>query len=613
MAHVVIVEGMDRGKVFQLDAERVTIGRDPECGIALGDQAVSRRHCELRREEGGWVIADLGSSNRTFVNDAPVDSAALKDGDRIGVGDCELMLAMDDAREEDLKTTIVKTFRLGGADVPHEAEAPLRRKLSFLASFARTAEAAATSTAMLECCVHELAVVLGAQWGVALLWRDEAWRIAARAGARVKCAFSRTLLGMLRAQGESIVCANVGADPALGGRASIVESKAQAVLAAPLASRGVFLGALYFARREGEFAPEDVFLASIACNQAAVLLARQLAQEALEEDRQRLLAQIRERQAIVGRSGLMRAVLEFIARAAPTDATVLIKGETGTGKELAASAIHYSSARAGKPFVQINCAAIPEQLLESELFGHEKGAFTGATALKKGKFEAADGGTVLLDEVGELSPGCQAKVLRLIEERRFERVGGVESIKVDVRIVAATNRDLRHAIEAGKFREDLYWRLDVLHVELPPLRDRPEDIRELAEFFLGKLAAARGAAASLTPAALEALEAYHWPGNVRQLRNVIENAVIMAADPEIDAKDLRLIDIGKGGRAGDEEPWKPRSLADVQKDHVVRVLKWARGNKKLAAETLGIERCTLYARLREYGLHKESGGAKADE
>ena len=611
MAHVVIIEGVERGKSFRLDAERVAIGRDPECDIVLADQAVSRRHCELRREEGGWVVADLGSSNHTFVNDAPVDSARLKDGDRIGVGDCELMLAMDEAREEDLKTTIVKTFRLDGPDMPREAEAPLRRKLSFLASFARTAEAAETSAALLECCARELSVALGAQWGVALLWRDEAWKIAARAGARVKCAFSRTLLEMLRAQGESILCADVGADPALGGRASIVESKAQAVLAAPLASRGALLGALYFARREGQFAPEDVFLASIACNQAAVLLARQLAQEALEEDRRRLLDQIRERQAIVGSSAPMRAVLEFIARAAPADATVLVKGETGTGKDLVASAIHYSSARAGKPFVQINCAAIPEQLLESELFGHERGAFTGATALKKGKFEAADGGTVLLDEVGELSPACQAKVLRLIEERRFERVGGVEPIKVDVRIVAATNRDLRQAIESGKFREDLYWRLDVLHVELPPLRERPEDVRCLAEFCLGTLAAARGAAAALTPAALEALEAYHWPGNVRQLKNVIENAVIMAAAPLIDVKDLRLIDIGKGGRARDEEPWKPRSMAEVEKDHVVRVLKWARGNKKLAAETLGIERCTLYARLREYGLHKEAGGSKA--
>jgi transcriptional regulator with PAS, ATPase and Fis domain len=385
----------------------------------------------------------------------------------------------------------------------------------------------------------------------------------------------------------------------------MIESRAQAVLAAPLKSRGELFGALYFARREGEFAPEDVCIASVACNQAAVLLKILLAQETLAHDRAMLLAQIRERQQIVGQSDAMRAVLEFTARAAPTDATVLIRGETGTGKELVASAVHYASARAGKSFVQINCAAIPEQLLESELFGHEKGAFTGATALKKGKFEAADGGTVLLDEVGDLSPACQAKVLRLIEERRFERVGGVESIKVDVRLVAATNRDLKHAIEAGKFREDLYWRLDVLHIELPPLRDRPEDIPTLTEFFLGKLAAARGAGMALTQAALEALQAYHWPGNVRQLRNVIENAVIMAAGPAIDVRDLRLIDIGKGGRAKDEEPWKPRALAELEKDHVLRVLKWSRGNKKLAAETLGIERCTLYARLREYGLHSE--------
>jgi two-component system, NtrC family, response regulator HydG len=607
MAHFVVVEGFDRGRTFPLLSDRVTIGRDQDCDVALGDQAVSRRHCELRREESRWVLVDLGSSNRTFVNDAPIDTAALKDGDRIGVGDTELklVLAPDEAREEDLNTTIVRAFRMG-TGAADGAETRLRARLAFLAEFARTAESAATSAAMLEAAARELLTVLGAQWGVALLRRADAWRVAARVGARVKCAFSKTLLEELRAQGESILCANVAADPTLGARESIIESRAQAVLAAPLKSRGELLGALYFARREGEFAPEDVSIASIACNQTAVLLTSVLAREALEHDRATLLAQIQEGRQIVGESRAMRAVLEFITRAAPTDATVLIRGETGTGKELVASAIHYASVRAGKPFVQINCAAIPEQLLESELFGHEKGSFTGATALKKGKFEMADGGTVLLDEVGELSPACQAKVLRLIEERRFERVGGVESLKVDIRIVAATNRDLKTAIEAGKFREDLYWRLDVLHVELPPLRDRPEDIPALAEFFLGRLAAARGARAVLSPAAREALEGYHWPGNVRQLRNVIENAVIMAAGPAIEPGDLRLIDIGKGGRAKDEEPWKPRSLTEVEKDHVLRVLKWSKGNKKLAAETLGIERCTLYARLKEYGLHGES-------
>jgi transcriptional regulator with PAS, ATPase and Fis domain len=256
--------------------------------------------------------------------------------------------------------------------------------------------------------------------------------------------------------------------------------------------------------------------------------------------------------------------------------------------------------------VQLNCAAIPENLLESELFGHEKGAFTGATCRKKGHFEVADGGTVFLDEIGDLSMACQAKVLRLIEEKRFERVGGTESLRVDVRIVAATNRDLRQAVEEGRFREDLYWRLDVLHVELPPLVDRREDIPVLAEYFLQKVAAARQARLRLTPEAREALTAYPWPGNVRQLRNVIENAVIMSNGEVLGVDDLRLIDFRRPG-AGSEEEWKPLSLAEVEKAHILRVLDSTKGNKKRAAEILGIERCTLYSRLKSYGRGAERG------
>jgi transcriptional regulator with PAS, ATPase and Fis domain len=280
---------------------------------------------------------------------------------------------------------------------------------------------------------------------------------------------------------------------------------------------------------------------------------------------------------------------------------VLIRGETGTGKGLVASAIHYASPRAGKPFVEINCAAIPEQLLESELFGHEKGAFTGALSQKKGRFEAADGGTVFLDEIGELSAGCQAKVLRLIEERRFERVGGTRSFEVDVRILAATNRDLAKAVSEGAFREDLYWRLDVLHIELPPLRDRPEDVPLLADYFLRQLISARNIQLELSPEACEALQQHSWPGNVRQLRNVIENAVIMARGPVIMPEDLRLVDLGGRGTQAAEKRWEPQSLESLEKEHILRVMQWTKGNKSKAAEVLGIERCTLYSRLKTYG------------
>ena len=309
----------------------------------------------------------------------------------------------------------------------------------------------------------------------------------------------------------------------------------------------------------------------------------------------------------MGESPAIKGVLEFIARAAGADATVLIRGETGTGKELVASAVHYSSARAGKPFVQLNCAAIPEYLLECELFGHEKGAFTGAVARKRGHFEIADGGTVFLDEIAELSLGCQAKVLRLIEEKKFERVGGTESIRVDVRIIAATNKDLRAAVEEGKFREDLYWRLDVLHIEIPPLRERREDIPLLAEYFLEKLGAVHGTRPRLTPEAREALIEYGWPGNVRQLKNVIENAVIMSSGEVLGVDDLRLIDFTRRSDGAGADRWRPVSLAELEKEHILKVLEYTKGNKKRAAEILGIERCTLYARLKAYGRGPKKG------
>ncbi len=610
MAQLVIVEGPDRGKVYPIDGDRMTIGREPDCGIALGDRAVSRHHCELRYEGDRWVAADLGSRNQTFLNNDPIDLSPISDGDLIGVGDTELRfeLSAEEVSEEDLNTTILKEFRLAESPGADHVAADVMQKLSLLAELGMKVDHAVRSRELLAITLKELLGVLGAQWGVGLLREKGRWRAVARAGAHVKCAFSRTLLRGLLDRKESVLCANVAMDPVLSETESIATSRVHAIIAAPLQSRGELLGALYFARREGEFGQEDLFLISGACNQIAVLLQNLLRQEALERDRQNLLSQIQEEHKIVGQSEAITRVLEFITRAAPADATVLIRGATGTGKELVASAIHYTSTRAGKPFVQLNCAAIPENLLESELFGHEKGAFTGATCRKQGHFEVAGGGTVFLDEIGELSLACQAKVLRLIEEKKFERVGGTESIQVDVRIVAATNRDLRQAIEEGRFREDLYWRLDVLHVELPSLSDRREDIPLLAEYFLQNVAAARKTRLHLTPEAREALMDYPWPGNVRQLKNVIENAVIMSSGDMLEAGDLRLIDF-RSSAAGGGDRWTPRSLAEVEKDHIVRVLESTKGNKKRAAEILGIERCTLYARLKAYG-HQGGGGRK---
>ena len=261
--------------------------------------------------------------------------------------------------------------------------------------------------------------------------------------------------------------------------------------------------------------------------------------------------------------------------------------------------MHYQSPRAASPFITINCAAIPQHLIESELFGHEKGSFTGADSLKLGKFEAAQGGTIFLDEIGELPEAAQAKMLRLLETRCFERIGSNTSIEVDIRIIAATHRDLRLEVENSNFREDLFFRLAVLEVLVPPLRDREDDIDLLTDHFLDEFTGREKVRRTLTPAARELLRSHAWPGNIRELRNALESAVILSENPVIDAFDLPISSLQHGkSKSSNAEEWQPLPLKEVEEIHLLRTLKYVNGNKKKAAELLGIERSTLYARLR---------------
>ncbi len=293
--------------------------------------------------------------------------------------------------------------------------------------------------------------------------------------------------------------------------------------------------------------------------------------------------------AIVGQHPRMRAALKLLERVAPTDSTVLLTGESGTGKELFAKALHALSPRHDGPFVAVNCAAIPETLLENELFGHEKGAFTGAFRRQLGRFEAASGGTLLLDEVSELSAATQAKVLRVLEERTFERIGGARTIRADVRLVAATNQDLKAMVEEGKFRSDLYFRLDVFPIELPPLRERPSDIPLIARFLLDRIAQRQSKGAlQLAPDAVELLRAQDWPGNVRQLGNILERAVILVEGPRLTATDLRgLLSTGHG---------------DDARQRIRDALLETDGDKKRAAKLLDISYRTLQRRVKDLDL-----------
>jgi two-component system response regulator AtoC len=318
---------------------------------------------------------------------------------------------------------------------------------------------------------------------------------------------------------------------------------------------------------------------------------------------------------IVGRSAAMQRVVELVGRVAASEGTtVLVRGESGVGKEVVAQAIHARSARGAFPFLEINCTALPETLLESELFGHERGAFTDAKERKLGLLELADRGTVLLDEIGDLPPGAQAKLLRFLETRTFKRVGGVRDVSVDVRVVASTNRDLEAAVRDGSFRRDLYFRLNVVPILIPPLRERPEDVAPLARYFLDRMTSTmRRAPRTIQKEALAMLERYAWPGNVRELKNVIERAVILEERGEIRPDDLPD-EIKPGGRALDLEPGfrLPAGgidLESLERDLIRQALEQARGNKTRAAALLGLSRDTLRYRLEKYGLGDVADGA----
>lgn len=310
---------------------------------------------------------------------------------------------------------------------------------------------------------------------------------------------------------------------------------------------------------------------------------------------------------IVGISNRIKSVLSEVARVAPTDATVLITGESGTGKELLARSIHQLSPRNANRFVAVSCAAIPETLIESELLGHERGAFTGAEKRRLGRFELAKGGTILLDEIGELPLSIQVKLLRLLEERRFERLGGEEEIVADVRLIAATNRNLLDEVKAGRFREDLYFRINVVHLHIPPLRERREDIMPLVDHFL-KLSAAKTnrPRRGITPAAKDLLIAYDWPGNVRELANVIERATVLSRTDTLDAVDFVQLR-GENAAAGTSQAPLNMPLRDLEKEHIENVLKVNEFSLQKSADILGIHRNTLRQKMKEYGIEKPNG------
>ncbi len=352
----------------------------------------------------------------------------------------------------------------------------------------------------------------------------------------------------------------------------------------------------------------DFILKPFSLDHLMTVIEKALEMRALRDENEKLREELGQRYQfdnIIGRSPAMQEIFATVARVAPTRATVLLCGESGVGKDLIARAIHHHSPRSSRPFVKINCTALPENLMESELFGYEKGAFTGANTTKPGKFEQADTGTVFLDEIGDVPPAIQVKLLRVLQEREFERLGSNKTRHIDVRVLAATNVDLRAALEEGRFREDLYYRLNVMPINIPPLRERKEDIPFLAEHFVAKLSREIVSRAhAISEAAIQKLMTYHWPGNVRELENVIERSLVLAGGDTLEPADIRLDSAPRAPLPATSEYGVPEGMTlDEYEQAIIRdALKRANGNKSQAARLLGLTRNALRYRLSQMGL-----------
>ncbi len=610
---------------------KVRIGRAPECELLLDEDGVSRIHCEVKPCSEGLELADLRSTNGTFVNGTRVQEATLRAGDRVTVG--RRLLCVEDAAAATAALPHERTTLAPGGEVEVALDAGAayppaslslesqRRHLESLYGILRTIGEAPSVPEMFGGILRTILdtlpfdsghVLIGALRAPELIGaRDggaEPELVAIASHAKVGRAppASRTVVRRVVKTGQAVLANDVLADAGLAAAKSIAAARTLRIACAPIPLRGR-AGVLYVAA-SGLAAPvgaEDVAFLNAAARQIG-LAADALTERELLVRENELLKRGAPSHQLVGSSETMRKLREMVERAAAVEATVLITGESGTGKELVARGVHDASPRAGKPFVALNCGVLPGNVVQSELFGHEKGAFTGATARRRGLVELAHGGTLFLDEIGELVPEIQVMLLRLLEEKRFFRVGGQEEVRADVRFVAATNRDLEAACRQGSFRSDLLFRLKVVEIRTPALREHAEDLEEIARFVSDELARSTGRSRrALGESALERLRRHSWPGNVRELRNTLERALLLSRGPQIEADDLGLIETA-GPSVGSSSPaaGAPRlvKLDEVEREHIRHVLAATGWNKTKAAEILGMARITLYEKIRAFDL-----------
>jgi transcriptional regulator with GAF, ATPase, and Fis domain len=634
---LVALTGPLRGRSFELTPDPpglLALGRHPSNSVRIPELSVSRHHCTVRHTPEGWRVADLDSRLGTFINGRPVHEALLRHGDLLAVGESTFLVSLEDEPVREMpilgdtaaqevgteirlpagESVYLRPDRIAGAARGDRAAQGLAALLEIAAACGTLRDPEALAGRLLELILAAVPAERGAvlfpagdsqegeEDGFSAVYRQA--RLNARDGAPFPV--SRTVARRVLDERTALLWNAPQGTPAPAE--SVTGAGVGAFLAVPLIHQDRAFGLVYADTRGPQAAFEEEHLQLLAA--AGVLVAGSLATALryrdLEQENRRLQsAEIGP--GLVGESAGLRRVVELIGKVAPTPATVLILGESGTGKELAARALHAASRRSGHPFIAINCATLSETLLESELFGHEKGAFTGAVARKSGKLEVARGGTLFLDEVGEMPLTLQAKLLRVLQERTFERVGGTQPLTADIRLVAATNRDLPQAITAGSFRADLYYRLNVIALTLPPLRERRDDIALLAAHFAALHGrAVRGRPLGISPAARTLLLRYEWPGNIRELSNAIERAVVLGQDDVIQPDDLpeTLLETGPSVSTA-TAPSFHEAVNRCKRELIVEAVLASGGTITRAAERLGLHPNHLHRLITSLDLRSE--------
>lgn len=605
---LVVLNGGRAGNTVPLAIEPgvVTVGRHISNDLQLDDDRASRMHARLSMRGDRWHLEDCGSLNGTHVNSQPVQQTLLEPGDLIRIGDRIVLFVDNNGQEDstDIQTAVFRATTMMGKHPGSNGSGSLVEE-SVSESMSRVVRDSAVLCRLANL-LHqhtdsEVLIRSGIDALVDAIDADVVtfWLVAADGRLRSAGSFGEPqeahLLASLAVEKNKAILID---DPEKSDGDSVIDSPPSIgmALSVPIPLQEGCRGAIecHRSQKRGPFSRSDLDFAVVVAHQAGLALENLEHRERLElanaELRRRLSAQNR----LIGSSAAMKHVIDQIGLVGPAGSTILILGESGTGKELVARSIHDMSRYSAGPYVTVNCAAFSESLLESELFGHEVGAFTGADRRYIGQFERSHRGTIFLDEVGEMSLACQAKLLRVLEGHPFQRVGGDEEIRVDVRVVAATHRDLPEMIKEKAFREDLYYRLRVIDIKMPPLHERGDDVIELAGMFVEQCRSTMGRGPSrLSEEAMQAIRSHKWPGNVRELKNAVERAVVLGQSEEVQAEDLGLPFSNGTGVVSHELI----TLKEAELRHINYVLQRCNGNKTQACKILGIGRATLYSKL----------------